>query len=91
MGMVYGGLSVWPDIVYCPGHQVYEYHDYRYPHEHWYDYSYPPITNYPVVAERSPGVEMTENCRYCFQSLIATSDRRVDYCPNCGRTQWHRP
>jgi len=61
---------------------MYEYHDYGYLHEHWY--AYPSFAQYPVVAEGSSGVEMTENCRYCYQPLMAASDRRVDYCPTAG-------
>ena len=40
-----------------------------------------------------PNIGMTEtaNCMYCFQPLFPTTDRRVDYCPNCERSQWHRP
>jgi len=71
MSMVYGGLSTWPDIAYCPAHQVYEYHDYGYPHEHWY--VYPSVAQYSIVAEPWVNVELTENCRYCFRPLIATS------------------
>jgi hypothetical protein len=101
MSMVYGGLSVWPDVVYYPAYQAYECRDYGYPYVQWY--AYPPVAqyyvppmvhvdmpHYPMVGEDWYGMHIHENCRYCGQPLIATSDRRVNYCPSCGRTQWHR-
>jgi hypothetical protein len=88
MSMIYAGSSAWPDFVYCPGHQGYEYHDYGYPHQHWY--VYPSLAQYPLVAEGWPGVEMAGNCRYCLRRLDETSDPQVHYCPNCHAFQWHR-
>jgi hypothetical protein len=87
MSMVYAGSSVLPDYVYCPGHQMYEYHDYGYPHQHWY--AYPPGAQYRLITKTLPKIE-NGSCMYCFMAMQTTTDPQVKYCRNCHTFQWNR-
>jgi len=73
---------------YCPWHQAYDYD---------YLYSYGPqplshvdVQHYPAVGEHWYGMHIYENCKYCFQPLVATGNPTMNYCPNCGAYQYHR-
>jgi hypothetical protein len=79
-----------PELVYCYWHQSYE---------PWYAHTRPaPIPSfphldwehYPQVGEHWNGIHISENCRYCYQPLVATPNPHMNYCPHCGRHQWHR-
>jgi hypothetical protein len=86
MSMVHGGL-VWP-AAYCTAHHVYDY-DYIYPYVAQ-PLSHVDMLHYPFLGEHWHGFHIYENCKYCAQPLVATSDPRVNYCQNCGTYQWHR-
>jgi hypothetical protein len=87
MSFVYGGF-VWPAAVYYHWPQAYEF-DYMYPFAAQ-PMSHVDIRHYPALGEDWLGMHIYENCKYCWQPLVATSDPRVNYCPSCGRSQWHR-
>jgi hypothetical protein len=80
--------TVWPVAAYCPWHDMYDY-DYMYSYSAQ-SLSHVDMQHYPLVGEHWHGIHVSENCKYCFQPLVATSDPRLNYCPSCGRTQWHR-
>jgi hypothetical protein len=90
LSISYEGTSALPDVAYCPAHQKYEYHDYGFPHEHWYVYQRSAVQWSRAMAQHPIEVETMEHCRSCLQPLIATTDGGIDYCPNCGRFQRHR-
>jgi hypothetical protein len=87
MSIVFGGL-LWPAAAYYPWLQAYDY-DYMYPYVAQ-PFSHVDMQHYPLVGGHWYGIHISENCKYCFQPLAATSDPRVNYCPNCGAYQWHR-
>jgi len=85
MSMVYGG-PVWP--VYCAWHQAYDF-DYMYPLAAG-PWSHVDMQHGPYLGEHWYGKHIYENCKWCAQPLVATSDPGMNYCPSCGAYQPHR-
>ena len=79
-------FGAWP--VYCPVHQSYDY-DYIYPYA-GFGGSHTDPEHGPYLGQHWHGMHIYENCKYCANPLVATSDPSINYCPNCGRSQWHR-
>ena len=90
LSMVYGGL-VWPTPSYCASHQAFDY-DYMYPYaiQPSQPMRHVDLQHYPAVGEHWNGIHIYENCKYCFQRLVATGDAWTNYCPRCGAYQFHR-
>ena len=85
MSFAYGSPA-W--AVYCPWHQAYDF-------DYMYSYSAQPLSHvdmqhYPMLGEHHGGIHIYENCKHCWQPLVATSDPRTNYCPSCGAYQLHR-
>ena len=85
MSMVYGGL-VWP--VFCPAHQAFDF-DYMYPFAVGQS-QHVDAQHGPFLGENWYGMHIYENCKWCAQPLVATSDPRVNYCPSWRAYQPHR-
>ena len=85
MSIVYEG-PVW--AVYCPVHQSYDF-DYIYPYA-GFGGTHTDPEHGPYLGQHWYGMHIYENCKYCANPLVVTSDPRINYCQSCGAYQWHR-